>query len=92
VLAAGSASSFPHIAVDTEPVAMSRSRLIALGLSAGVALGLVAGMAVTDRPEAPVTTPGSGPAAVPAAREPTTAEPPSSPFAGRAAITQTGAS
>jgi hypothetical protein len=71
---------------------MSRSRLVALGLSVGMALGLVAGMAVTARPQAPATTPGAGPTTVPLAREPTAAEPPSSPFAGRAAITQTGAS
>ena len=69
-------------------MAMTRSRLVALGLSAGVTVGLVAGMAVTAARPQPVIVND------PARRDdgPVAAEPATSPFAGRPAITQSGAS
>ena len=71
-------------------MALSRSRLVALGLSVGATVGLVVGMAATARPQAtpePVAEP-----AEPAPEEPVAAVPATSPFAGRPAITQSGAS
>ena len=69
----------------------SRSRWVALGLSAGAVVGLTTGMAVTAGPQvvapAPVLDPGSTVTTLPGA-----AEPADNPFAGRASITQTGAS
>ena len=65
----------------------TRSRLTALGLSAAAFAGLVAGMVATAKPRSPAATsnpsaePGGGPAGAPTV-----------PFAGRPAITQTGAS
>jgi hypothetical protein len=63
---------------------------VALGASVGACLGLVAGMAATARPQhAPPAAPRTS---APGATEPVGATPPSNPFAGKAAITQTGAS